>query len=108
MPLCADAHGSAATFLRARRYASEVLAVADVSVRLSVTSRSSLGVCSASRRSICDCVETWCDARQRGLVAEWLSCWTQAQKGPRSNRSRDAARVTAGVAEINGSLPSGL
>ena len=23
-------------------------------------------------------------------VAKWLSCWTQAQKGPGSNRSRDA------------------
>jgi len=27
---------------------------------------------------------------QGGLVAEWLACWTQAQKGPGSNRSRDA------------------
>jgi len=25
-----------------------------------------------------------------GSVAEWLACWTQAQKGPSSNRSRDA------------------
>ena len=25
-----------------------------------------------------------------GSVAEWLACWTQAQKGPDSNRSRDA------------------
>jgi len=25
-------------------------------------------------------------------VAEWLACWTQAQKGPGSNRSRDAVR----------------
>jgi len=25
-----------------------------------------------------------------GSVAEWLVCWTQAQKGPGSNRSRDA------------------
>jgi len=24
------------------------------------------------------------------LVAKWLACWTQAQKGPGSNRSRDA------------------
>ena len=23
-------------------------------------------------------------------VAEWLACWTQAQKGPGLNRSRDA------------------
>jgi len=30
---------------------------------------------------------------QRGdSVAEWLACWTQAQKGPGSNRSRDAVR----------------
>ena len=25
-----------------------------------------------------------------GSVAEWLLCWTQAQKGQGSNRSRDA------------------
>ena len=25
-----------------------------------------------------------------GLVAEWLACWTQAQKDLGSNRSRDA------------------
>jgi len=25
-----------------------------------------------------------------GPVADWLACWTQAQKGPGSNRSRDA------------------
>ena len=25
-----------------------------------------------------------------GSVAEWIACWTQAQKGPGSNRSRDA------------------
>jgi len=29
-----------------------------------------------------------------GSVAEWLACWTQAQKGPGSNRSRDALRHT--------------
>jgi len=27
---------------------------------------------------------------RRGSVAEWLACWTQAQKGPGSNCSRDA------------------
>jgi len=72
-----------------------------------------------------------------GSVAEWLACWTQAQKGLGSNRSRDAvgyslrqtahihfasvhqaaklvaallrvARVTADLAESNGSLPPGL
>ena len=25
-----------------------------------------------------------------GLLDEWLACWTQAQMGPGSNRSRDA------------------
>ena len=25
-----------------------------------------------------------------GSVAEYLACWTQTQKGPGSNRSRDA------------------
>ena len=25
-----------------------------------------------------------------GSVTEWLACWTQAQKGPGVNRSRDA------------------
>jgi len=29
-----------------------------------------------------------------GSVAEWLACWTQAQKGPGSNRSRDAVLGT--------------
>ena len=28
--------------------------------------------------------------RTDGSVAEWLACWTQAQKGLGSNRSRDA------------------
>jgi len=27
-----------------------------------------------------------------GSVAEWLACWTQAQKAQGSNRSRDAVR----------------
>ena len=72
-----------------------------------------------------------------GSVAEWLACWTQAQKGLGSNRSRNAvanslrqtvythhasvhqaaklvaallrvAGVTAGLAESNGNLPPGL
>jgi len=73
-------------------------------------------------------------ANKGGSVAEWLACWTQAQ-GLGSKRSRDAvklgqtvrthrasvhqaaklvaallrvARVTAGLAESNGSLPPGL
>ena len=31
-----------------------------------------------------------CSTVQGGWVVEWLACWTQAQKGPGSNRSRDA------------------
>ena len=30
------------------------------------------------------------EIRKGGSVAEWLACWTQAQKGLGSNRSRDA------------------
>ena len=30
--------------------------------------------------------QSWGDS-----VAEWLACWTQAQKGPGSNLSHDAA-----------------
>ena len=30
------------------------------------------------------------DYYRGGSVAEWLACWTQAQKGLGSNRSRDA------------------
>ena len=69
-------------------------------------------------------------------VAEWLACWTRAQKGPGSNRSRATlsgnslrqtvhthrvhqtaklvaallrvARVTASLAKSNGSLPPSL
>jgi len=37
-------------------------------------------------------------------VAEWLACWTQAQK----DSNQRVAGVTAGLAEKNGSLPSGL
>jgi len=37
--------------------------------------------------SITKCNSTAC---MGGSVAEWLACWTQAQKGPGSNRSRDA------------------
>ena len=69
-----------------------------------------------------------------GSVAEWLACWTKAQKGPGSNRCwvtvlgklftpivplftkqqtlvaalLRVAGVTAGLAESNGSLPLGL
>jgi len=39
--------------------------------------------------SVCLCVPYRKNATG-GSVAEWLACWTQAQKGPGSNRSRDA------------------
>ena len=59
---------------------------------------------------------------QGGSVAEWPACWTQAKKGLGSNCSHHsvhqaaklvtalfrAARVTAGLAENNGSLLPGL
>ena len=32
------------------------------------------------------------EVSQGGWVAEWLACWTQAQKGRDSNRSRDDVR----------------
>jgi len=32
----------------------------------------------------------WSKHGMGGSIAEWLACWTQAQKGPGSNRSRDA------------------
>ena len=44
--------------------------------------------------SMCDCAYRAQTENDRatikgGLVAEWLACWTQAQKGLGSNRSRD-------------------
>ena len=33
---------------------------------------------------------TSCSSEKGGSVAEWLACWTQTQKGPGSNSSRDA------------------
>jgi len=38
-------------------------------------------------RCVCVCVGGWVATDS---VAEWLACWTQAQKGLGSNRSRDA------------------
>jgi len=34
-------------------------------------------------------ISTLYTLHQGGSVAEWLACWTQAQKGRGSNRSRD-------------------
>jgi len=79
----------------------------------------------------------FCFRMPGGSVAEWLACWTQAQKGPRQiavetlsgNSLRQTvhthrasvnqaprlvaallrvARITAGPAGSNGSLPPGL
>ena len=41
-------------------------------------------------RTVLGRVERQLHFTQGGSVAEWLACWTQAQKGPGSNRSRDA------------------
>jgi len=49
-----------------------------------------------------------------GSVAEWLACWTQAQKARVQIAAKlvaallRAAGVTAGLVESNGSLQSGL
>jgi len=40
----------------------------------------------------CICFSPTYFASVDGSVAEWLACWTQAQKGPGSNRSRDAVQ----------------
>jgi len=104
--------------------------VMTVSVCLSVCLRTYLRKCTLNLHQLCACY-LW-------PVAEWLACWTQAQKGPRSNRNSDAlssnslrqtvhthcasvhqaakfvaallrvSGVTAGLVESNGSLPSGL
>ena len=47
--------------------------------------RFDLGTGPAIIRCLLQIVSSW-----GGSVAEWLACWTQAQKGPGSNRGRDA------------------
>ena len=44
----------------------------------------------ATTRQPLDGVKKYQLTYRGGSVAEWLACWTQAQKGPGSNRSRDA------------------
>ena len=39
-----------------------------------------------------DIILLFCNFTSGGSVAEWLACWTQVQKGPGSNHSRDAVR----------------
>jgi len=39
-----------------------------------------------------------------GSVTEWLACWTQAQKGPGSNHSRDAVLGKIGSSPIKGKV----
>jgi len=36
------------------------------------------------------CIYIHLQYREGGSVAEWLACWTEALKGPGSNRSHDA------------------
>jgi len=45
--------------------------------------------CTAVRQSSSACNYPRYQTRG-GWLSEWLACWTQAQKGPGSNRSRDA------------------
>ena len=40
--------------------------------------------------NVCVCVCVCGVKKEGGSVAEWLACWTQAQKGSGSNHSRDA------------------
>jgi len=49
-----------------------------------------LGIHEAKSASLETDVFAQCYTLVGGSVAEWLACWTQAQKGPGSNRSRDA------------------
>jgi len=42
----------------------------------------------AIRRTVTPVLQCLCGC---GSVAEWIACWTQAQKGLGSNRSRNAA-----------------
>ena len=41
-------------------------------------------------KRVCVCVPVVTVSNVVGSVAEWLACWTRAQKGPGSNRSPDA------------------
>jgi len=90
----------------------------------------SSGVYTANERGWAQSCFSQFESSFKSSVAEWLACWTQAQKGPGSNHSRDAncshpsssvhqaaklvaallrvAGVTAGLAESNGNLPPGL
>ena len=70
--------GGGAVMLDNERYSS----AADITTRgmhVDISSRSSLSLLQYARGG-------------GGSVAEWLACWTQAQKGPGSDRSRDAVR----------------
>ena len=64
---------------------SVVIAIIAIFI-ISSSSSSSGGGSGGSKCSRTICGFKW----GSGSVAEWLACWTQAQKGPCSNRSRDA------------------
>ena len=64
-----------------------------------------LTICTHTRQVSRHCAVTanllhWSSAG--GSVAEWLACWTQAQKGLGSNCSRDAVTVTVTVTAVTG------
>jgi len=54
--------------------------------------RVSLSVCLPVRQHILRTINVPFIVHVGGSVDEWLACWTQAQKGLGSNRSRDAVR----------------
>jgi len=63
----------------------------EVSRELSLTSPSALSFTFCEITTVC-CLSHFqqLNGARYSSVAEWLACWTQAQKGPGSNRSRDA------------------
>jgi len=61
----------------------------DSAYRAGLTS-AALRSCSSRQRKSAENLYTNRRSSVSGSVAEWLACWTQAQKGPGSNRSRDA------------------
>jgi len=70
----------------------DIFYISQQEVRLKIKLRLSFGLSSTF------CLRFWTSITsylvfirsQGGSVAEWLACWTQAQKGPGSNRSHDA------------------
>ena len=68
-------------YLKAEQPGVEPATFGVTSPNYALTIRHSLEMCGANDRHEC--------CQYCGSAAEWLACWTQAQKGPGSNRSRD-------------------